>query len=312
MAESTPLPVLLIFFNRADCVEQTLGAIRAARPPRIYLATDAPRPDVPTDVARCAAAQAMVDRLIDWPCTVQRRKTSTNRGSGETVAAAIFWFFTHEERGLIFEDDCLPDPAFFPFCAELLDRYADDPRVAMISGDQFVPGGWACQDGASYAFVRLSQIWGWATWRRAWANFDPTMAAWPGDRERRMLHRIFRSRHDRKYWDRRFTWCHRNEMNVWDYRWAYARWHHDQVGIVPARNLVSNIGFRPDALHTTMAHPVAAMPTQPLQLPLRHPPTVAIDYQLDARTARILFYEGDWLTYQRDKLLRRVRALFRQ
>ena len=36
--------VLLITFNRLDCVQETLKAIAKVKPPRLYLASDGPRP----------------------------------------------------------------------------------------------------------------------------------------------------------------------------------------------------------------------------------------------------------------------------
>lgn len=308
MSIATQPAVLLIFFNRPDCAERSLAAIRAARPRRLYLVTDAPRPDVATDHTRCAATRELVERGVDWPCEVFKNYAPTNLGPQLRIVSGITWLFDHEERAIILEEDCVPDVTFFKFCEELLDRYADDTRVGMISGDQFVPGGWPTAD--SYRFVRLSQIWGWATWRRAWKNFDEHMALWPDAAHRGFLTKIFRLRRDRKYWHKRLAQCHRGELTVWDYQWAFARWAHDQLGIIPSRNLVSYIGFRPDALHTVGPHPCADLPTVPMVFPLRHPISVVADHALDAATARLLFYEGNWFSYHWGRFSTRLHKFF--
>lgn len=285
-------PVLLIFFSRADCATQTLAAVRAARPARLYLAADAPRPTVPEDAARCAATLAAVESGIDWPCTVYRNYATTNLGADGRVPSAISWFFDAEESGIVLEEDCVPHPTFFPFCAELLALYARDGRIGVISGDQFVPGGWPCADGASYTFGQLTQIWGWASWRRAWRLLDDqTMSRWPDARRAGLLDGLFTRERDRRYWRDRFDECH-SGSRVWDYRWTLARWLHGQWGIVPAQNLVSYIGFRPDALHTRGAHPAANLPVVPMTFPLQHPAAVTVDRRLDVATAKILFSTG--------------------
>lgn len=284
-------PVLFIFFSRPDCVARTFAAIRAAQPSRLYLATDAPRPDVPADAVGCAAARALIENGIDWPCTVQRNYASANLGPDRRIVSAITWFFAQENEGIVFEEDCVPDVTFFPFCAELLARYRDDPRVGLISGNQFVRAGWRCRDGASYAFARLSQIWGWASWRRAWLLHDPAMARWPALRDTPWLDPLFRRRRDRRYWHDRFEECHRGRK-VWDYRWTFARWAAGQSGIVPAQNLVSYIGFRDDALHTRGEHPAAAVALRPVKFPLRHPAQFVVDQRLDIATSKILFNTG--------------------
>lgn len=295
-------PVLLIFFNRPDCVAQTLAAVRAARPARLYLATDAPRPLVADDLVRCAAARAVVDAGINWPCDVQRDYATANLGPDRRVTSAISWFFDQEESGIVLEEDCVPHATFFPFCTELLARYAADERVGLISGDQFVTGGWRGDGEASYVFAQLTQIWGWASWRRAWRLLDSqTMNLWPDARRTGLLDALFTRKRDRRYWRDRFDECHSGQAEVWDYRWSFARWHHRQCGIVPAQNLVTYIGFRPDALHTTGPHPAANLPARPMTFPLRHPAHVEVDRRLDRATARILFSTGSL----------RARALFR-
>src|SRR5579884_939610 len=301
-APGTRHAVLFIFFNRADCAERSFAAIRAARPARLYLATDAPRPQVPDDEARCRQTRALVERMVDWPCEVRRDFAGENLGATRRIESALTWLFREEECALVFEEDCVPDATFFPFCDELLERYAGEPKVVLISGCQFVPGGWAGREAASYSFARLTQIWGWASWRRAWAHHDPTMQDWPAARRSGLLKKIFPAYYPhRRYWRRRFDACHRGDLAVWDYRWTFGRWLHDQVGIVPAQNLVSYIGFRDDALHTRGPHPAAALPTKAMTFPLKHPASLAADPRLDDATARILFYEGGyfpWLEYQ--------------
>ncbi|HRE26978.1 MAG TPA: hypothetical protein PK954_10125, partial [Anaerolineales bacterium] len=80
------------------------------------------------------------------------------------------WVFDRVDRAIILEDDCLPDPTFFVYGAELLDRYAADPHVMHVSGTSFMRNGWPGR--ASYVATRQPFVWGWATWRRAWQHYD--------------------------------------------------------------------------------------------------------------------------------------------
>jgi hypothetical protein len=260
---------------------------------------------VATDAARCAATWSAAHTAIDWPCDVRTLQPECNIGPARFIPQAVAWMLQHEERGVILEEDCIPHPDFFRFCDELLERYAADERIAMISGSQFVPGGWP-SGGADYTFVRLSQIWGWATWRRAWQHYDFEMRAWPEERARGLIERTFTRGHDRRHWRRNFD--HALRIDSWDYQWCFARWRRGQAGIVPARNLVSNIGFGPEALHTTAVnHPAANVPRSPMIFPLQHPANVALDDALDAQFSRLLFSDGlqAWWNYQRDQRLAR-------
>ena len=175
MRPPADVPVLMIAFNRPEKTRRVFEAVRAAAPRRLYLAADGPRADVPSDADRCERTRRVLDD-ITWPCEVQRLYQPSNLGCKRGVAAAIDWFLTHEDSGIILEDDCVPTADFFPFCAELLERYRDNPEVMMIGGhNEF--GTWDATE-ASYLFSRTAPIWGWATWRRAWDRYDPAMTSW--------------------------------------------------------------------------------------------------------------------------------------
>jgi hypothetical protein len=53
---------------------------------------------------------------------------------------------------IILEDDCVPSTSFFPYCADLLDRYESDERAMMISGNNHLLGHAVTAD--SYYFSR--------------------------------------------------------------------------------------------------------------------------------------------------------------
>ena len=145
--------VLVIAFNRPDHLGVLLDRLRAVKPPRVYVAVDGARDGRPDEAERVQACRDLV-AAIDWPCQVETLFQDRNLGCGLGVSTAISWFFAHEERGIILEDDIIPDPSFFPFCSELLDRYQDDRRVFAISGCNFVPR----EEMGSHGAYRFSQV----------------------------------------------------------------------------------------------------------------------------------------------------------
>jgi hypothetical protein len=188
------------------------------------------------------------------------------------VSSGIDWVFEHVDRAIILEDDCLPDPTFFRFCDELLDRYVDNERIAMISGDNFQFGRPVTDD--SYYFSYVTHVWGWATWRRSWRQYDVGMKRWEQVRETDWLegyldHAGF-ARQMRHNFDR--VW--RGEVDTWDAQWTLACWLNDGLTILPAGNLVRNIGFGSGATHTKAASPLANLPVEPMSFPLKHPAEV--------------------------------------
>lgn len=288
-AAELAVPVLLIVFNRPHLTRRVLAAVRAARPARLYVAADGPRPDRAPDPALCAATRALVLAGIDWPCAVQTWFRTENLGCGQGPAAAIGWLFEQESEGIILEDDCLPTPGFFRFCAELLARYRHDRRVMHISGNNFARAARqpVAPGAESYHFSGRVHSWGWATWRRAWQHFDFDLALLPELRRRGTLADIYSSWLERQYWLRKFEAVRTGPQpaHIWDYQWHFAVAAHGGLAVVPAVNLVANIGFGADATHTFDAHDAHPTPHE-LPFPLRHPPVVLRDGRRDRRHFR--------------------------
>ena len=272
-------PVLFIVFNRPDLTALTFEAIRQAQPRMLYVAADGPRVGR-DEQSRCEETRRIATQ-VDWDCEVRTLFAETNLGCRRGVQAALDWFFSHEEEGIVLEDDCLPDPTFYPFVTELLDRYRDDDRVMMISGDYFA--GDTFPRETDYYFSRNSHIWGWATWRRAWQRFDAELEAWPAHRDTGWLVDLFDGEEaSAAHWSEIFDAVHRGDVDTWDYSWTFSMWNAGGISIQPTVNLVTNLGFGPEATHTGDVNAWQSnLATVPMSFPLRHPSEVKTDAARD-------------------------------
>lgn len=269
--------VLFLVFNRPETTARVFEAIRAAAPKRLYVAADGPRPDRPGEASRCAEVRGVASRA-DWPCELHTLFRDHNLGCKLAVSQAITWFFEHEEEGVILEDDVLPVPSFFPFCEALLERYRDDARVAMIGGCNHLTQ--RHRGPASYFFSAHINIWGWATWRRAWSAYDVRMQAWPGwDAAGGLLQWLNGNRCMADYWRWQFDRSHRARVDTWDYQWIFACWRAHGLTVLPSHTLTLNLGFGPDATHTVKEAPdfVRLAAPRDVALPLLHPELVEAD-----------------------------------
>lgn len=298
-------PVLFLVFNRPEPTRRVFQALRAARPQRLYIAADGARAGREGEAERCDETRGIAAG-VDWPCEVKTLFRTHNLGCKQAVSQAIDWFFEQEEEGIILEDDCLPDPTFFRFCEELLERYRNDLRVGLISGDNFQFG--RIHGEASYYFSRYAHIWGWASWRRAWRRYDRDIAYWPNFRDGGGVQRVLGSRkREIQHWRRIFDSVNAGKIDTWDYQLTLTLWAHDMLSILPQKNLVSNIGFGAGATHTSGASRFAAMAAQSMDFPLRHPPAVHACLEADAYTAEQMF-----LRPLPARVIARLRALGRQ
>jgi len=288
---------VLIVFNRPHLTARVLAAIREARPSQLLVVADGPRRDQPDDAELCRSARSVAVE-VDWPCEVAAKLEDENLGCGLAISSGLDWVFRQVDRAIILEDDCVPHPSFFPFCEELLERYVDDSRVMQIAGTN-----WGAPEqayfGYSYAFTAFSPVWGWATWRRAWEKYDFHMRTWPEFRRVGMMRGLPGSRAWHGLLRRDFDQAHRGE-GTWDHQWQYTVLSEHGLSVSPAVNLITNIGFGPDATQTTLASPqdvidhrldgdAGNMPIRSMTDPLRHPPVVAENPSVELHFQRMMF-----------------------
>lgn len=287
MGNPTSTPVLFLIFNRPDLTRRVFQRIREAQPQRLFVAADGPRSDRPGEENLCLQARRETNH-IDWDCQVERLDRDTNLGCKRAVSSAVSWFFEQVHAGIILEDDCLPDHSFFPYCTELLERYRNEPGVALIGGFNFRNRQNEPSGKSSYYFTKYPQIWGWATWRRTWDHYDAEMTAWNGDSKG--LNGISNPRMRRRF-AKKFASVKAGRNDTWDYQLIHQCLASRSLGIDPSVNLVENIGFDARATHTTRYG--SAGPPPPagsLSFPLIHPSTLHVD-QTEERDKETRFYQ---------------------
>lgn len=292
--------ICFIIFNRPDTTEIVFQQIRAIKPKKIYVISDAARNEAEKEIVQ--RTRAIVEDNVDWECEVIKNYAQINMGCGPRVSSGISWVFEREEELIILEDDCVPDQSFFYFAQEMLEKYKNDERIMYITGDNFHKDI-VIHD--SYDFVKIGWIWGWATWKRAWSKYDFQFSHWKRDRE---TVRRFYNKDEYEVFARDLDSLIEKGMYTWDYQWQYCCAINGGLCIVPKVNLVNNIGFRPDATHTKTANPYYDGTTKTIRFPLKDPEAILPNVEYDRKTLR---YMKGFDPNIVKKILRRVRKLIR-
>jgi hypothetical protein len=298
------IPVALIIFRRPHTTQRVLNTLREVQPKYLFVIADAPRSEHPEESEKCQATRKLID-TVDWDCQIYKNYAETNLGSYRRVPTGLDWVFSQVEQAIVLEDDCVPHPSFFPYCQELLKRYATDQRIYTVSGNNFQWG--RKKSDYSYYFSRYHHSWGWATWRRAWQHFDGDMTLWPQVRRQHLLRAVFPETRALNYWENIFQEVYDGKIRAWDYRWTLSCWLQNGLHILPGVNLVSNIGFGADASHTrNIHHPLANLPTTAMTFPLQHPSLFLRDEEADNYSQNTVY--NPTLTY---RLWRKLQNLIR-
>jgi hypothetical protein len=272
---SLQTPVAFFIYNRPLHTARVFARIAEARPEKMFIIADGPMDDF--DRAGCDDARAAVSD-VTWNCDVFRQYSDSHLGCRHRTSGGLDWVFAHAERAIILEDDCLPDATFFPYCDELLERYEDEERVMTVSGDNFQFG--VSRTRHSYYFSAIHHLWGWATWRRAWAHHDAAMTKWPGVANTEFPGDLIPP-YAAAYHKRMMAETYAGRLDRWNYQWILACWLQRAMCALPAVNLVSNIGFGPQATNCKRADARSALSTRSLAFPLQHPPISELSGHVD-------------------------------
>lgn len=298
-------PILLITFNRPEHTRKVLSAIREAKPRDLFIAQDGAREGNQNDIEQCLQVRKVISEMVDWDCNLHTRFSEVNLGCGPGPATAISWFFNYEEKGIIIEDDSVPNTDFFSYADEMLNRYADDSSIMAIGSMNVDRHKWG--DG-SYYFSRMNRnLCAWATWKRAWNLTDLYMTDVSLYQLNRALKHYGCDIIEREYWKDKLREIHKDGAGnaSWDMQFFITIWLRHGKGIIPNVNLSSNIGTIGEATHSMQkGNIIDNVPTSPI-FPIKHPADRSVQKEAD-REFHYLYFESGKANWQKASIIKYI------
>ncbi len=231
-------PILLFAYNRPTHLRNTLDALKrnpGASDSQLFVYSDA---------ARTADDQEAVDevrrmlRNVDGFKTVEVVERKENWGLARNVIDGVGTIVERFDRVIVLEDDLVTAPGFLAFMNNALETYKDEPRVGHIQACDFT------KDASlpDTFLIKWTGSWGWATWKRAWAHFNPDGKALLKELEDRKL--TYRFDFNGRYgYTRMLRRQIEGKNNSWAIRWNASLFLADILSLNVGRSLVQNEGF---------------------------------------------------------------------
>lgn len=299
----TDVSVLILFFNRPDHLAQVFDAVRRAQPTQLFLYQDGPRGE--RDLPGIQACRDIVAK-VDWPCRVQRLYQEKNYGCDPSEYISQKWAFSQTDKCIVLEDDDVPADSFFPFCKEMLDRYAHDERIGMISGFNIDERTHDVGDD-SYFFTTNFSIWGWASWRRVVERWDADYSFLDRPEAVARIEALTRERRLRRDF---LPMCRAHRASG---KAFYETIFHatlllqSQMAIMPAVNQITNLGATADSTHfggSARTLPrgyrrIFTMKRHEVEFPLKHPRHVIENTAYKDSVYRIMAWRHPWIKIAR-------------
>ena len=227
-------PILLFAYNRPTHLRNTLDALKrnpGASDSQLFVYSDAAR--TADDQEAVAEVRRML-RNVDGFKTVEVVERKENWGLIDGVGTIVERF----GRVIVLEDDLVTAPGFLAFMNNALETYKDEPRVGHIQACDFT------KDASlpDTFLIKWTGSWGWATWKRAWAHFNPDGKALLKELEDRKL--TYRFDFNGRYgYTRMLRRQIEGKNNSWAIRWNASLFLADILSLNVGRSLVQNEGF---------------------------------------------------------------------
>lgn len=237
-------PVALFVYARPDHARRTVEALldnpEAVDTDLIVFSDAAKTPDK-------AAAVEEVRRYVDSiqgfrSVTVYRRPF--NFGLAKSIIEGVSQVLSEHDSIIVLEDDMITSPHFLKYMNDGLARYANDDRVISLHGYMY-----PVSDPLPEAFfLRGADCWGWATWRRGWALFNPDGQFLLDELRRQKLLNAFDFNGAYGY-SAMLQGQIAGSNDSWAIRWYASAFLANKLTLYPGKSLVHNIGNDSSGTH---------------------------------------------------------------
>ena len=298
------VPVKVNIWIRPECQRKQFEVLKQARPSILFLQSDGGRNEKEWEAIYLN--RQIFETEVDWDCTIHKIYEDKNLGLYAMGRKTSQYIWERVDRCIFLEDDHIPAVSFFQFCAELLEKYKDDLRISCICGMNQL--GIYEDASADYFFSRQGSIWGVGQWKRSIDMRDREFAYGKDPYVMKLLKQ--RAKHNPIFLKRAQAYAkqeyYEGHVAGGEFYIEFAMYGHNQVQIVPKKNMISCIGATENSAHAQSLHRMSRgirqvfnSKTYELEFPLQHPSYVIPDVNYEKKRNRIMAYNCPWIKFSR-------------
>ena len=249
VTKSVYAPIVLFVYNRPILTQQTLLALSEcmlAEESDLFIFCDGPKG------AANSSSVAAVETLVRSVTGFRSLNVITrprNLGLANSIIQGVTQVCSLYGKVIVLEDDIIVSRFFLQYMNDALNLYADDEDVASIHGywypiEEQLPETF---------FLRGASCWGWATWWRAWREFESDGTKLLGELQLRKIGYSF-DLDGAKAYTKMLKHQISGRNDSWAIRWHASTFLNNRLQLSPNVSLVKNIGFDGSGVHSGVSN----------------------------------------------------------
>jgi hypothetical protein len=237
-------PIVFFAYNRPEHTRQALESLskcERAGDSELFIYCDGPKN---AEDAKAVQELRKIVKDRQWCGTVKIILREENMGLAKSVISGVTEIVDRYGKVIVLEDDLVLSPQFLNYMNDALILYKDIPRIMHIAGYMFPVKGVLPET----FFYRDTSCWGWATWQRAWAKFEPSADKLLSGLHTRKQRREFNIEGRTDYY-RMLQNQSTGKIDAWAIRWYASVFLNNGLCLHPGKSLVNNIGHDGTGIH---------------------------------------------------------------
>lgn len=237
-------PIALFVYNRPQHTARTLKFLKQnelAAESRLFIFSDGYKSSA--DEKEVLEVRELIKNVEGFK-SVEIIERPENMGLANSIIAGVSRLTRDYGQVIVFEDDLITSPHTLTYFNEALNLYRNNERVMHIGAYMYNLKA----DLPETFFYRAATSWGWATWDRAWKQFEPNIDTLMSQFTPAMKH-AFSIENQMNFW-KQMQDFKKGKNNSWAIRWYASIFLKGGLTLNPSQSLVNNIGHDGTGIHS--------------------------------------------------------------
>ena len=238
-------PIALFVYNRPEHTRRTLKFLkenRLAEESRLFIFSDDAKTSKDED--KVAEVREFI-RGVEGFRSVEIIERRNNYGLANSIIDGVTKLVNEYGKVIVFEDDLISSPYTLKYFNQGLNRYQYEPKVMHIGAYMYPLEK---HDLPEAFFSRIATSWGWATWKRAWDQYETDIDKLIEGFDQKKIH-AFSIEKSMNFW-RQMKEFKAGKNNSWAIRWYASIFLKGGLSLNPSYSLVNNIGHDGTGIHS--------------------------------------------------------------